>query len=152
MGIKKFFQKAGNWVRDKFHKAKNIVKKFAKPVVKVVKKVTDFIDKTPLAPILNKVTGGIYGLAKKGIDLIPDGAVKDNATKFAEQAKKMADSGTNKVAEMQDKAKHIIDKGKQWIDAGQKIGGMAQRIPGIIKGSMPPKVSGIRPSVKPIIP
>jgi hypothetical protein len=149
MGIKKFFQKAGNWVRDKFHKAKNIVKKFTKPVIKVVKKVTDVIDKTPLAPILNKVTGGIYGLAKKGIDLIPDGDVKDNATKFAEQAKKLADTGTSKVAEYQDKAKTIIDKGKQWIDAGQKIGGLAKQIPGIIKGGMPQRNIG---AVKPLIP
>ena len=124
MGLKKFFKKAGSWVKDKFHKAKNAVVKFAKPVIKVVKRVTDFVDKTPLAPILNKVTGGIYGLAKKGIDLIPDGEVKNNATKFAEQAKKMADSGTSKVAEMQDKAKHMIDKGRDYIGRGQKAYGI----------------------------
>ena len=59
MGLKKFFKKAGAWVKDKFHKAKNVVTKFAKPVVKVVKKVTDFIGKTPIAPILDRVTGGI---------------------------------------------------------------------------------------------
>ena len=37
MGLKKFFKRAGAWVKDKFHKAKNVVTKFAKPVVKIVK-------------------------------------------------------------------------------------------------------------------
>ena len=151
MGLKRFFKKAGAWIKDKFHKAKNVVTKFAKPVVRVVKKVTDFIGKTPIAPILDRVTGGIYGTIKKGIDLIPDGAVKDNVNKFADQAKKMADNTSSKIGEIQDKANQVIDKVKQWVDAGQKIGGL-------IKSQKP--LSGIRPvarlavmpSVKPIIP
>ena len=62
MGIKRFFKKAGAWIKDKFHKAKNVVTKFAKPVVKVVKNVADFIGKTPLAPIINTATGGAFNV------------------------------------------------------------------------------------------
>ena len=131
MGLKRFFKKAGAWVKDKFHKAKNVVTKFAKPVVGIVKKATDFIGKTPIAPILDKVTGGLYGTAKKVIDLIPDGTVKDNANKFADQAKKTADQAIGKVDEYQNKANQVIDKGKQAVD--------------IIKQS--PVVTGARPAV-----
>jgi hypothetical protein len=153
--LKRFFKKAGAWFKDKFHKAKNVVVKFAKPVVRVVKKVTDFIGKTPIAPILNKVTGGVYGLVKKGIDLIPDGAVKDNVNKFADQAKKIADNTSSKIGDMQDKANQVIDKGKQWVDAGQRIRDYVKKQQPILK-----PLSGIRsvakpavmPNVKPIIP
>ena len=117
MGLKKFFKKAGAWVKDKFHKAKNVVTKFAKPVVGVVKKVTDFIGKTPIAPILDRVTGGIYGIVKKGVDLIPDGNVKNNVNKFADQAKKIADSTSSKIGDIQDKANQVIN-------VGQKMGGL----------------------------
>ena len=138
MGLKKFFKKAGAWVKDKFHKAKNVVTKFAKPVVGVVKKVTDFIGKTPIAPILDKVTGGIYGMVKKGIDLIPDGSVKDNVNKFTDQAKKVADSTIGKVDEYQNKANQVIDKGKQWVNAGQRIGGLIkQQAPKLIASAKP---------------
>ena len=152
MGLKRFFKKAGAWFKDKFHKAKNVVVKFAKPVVRVVKKVTDFIGKTPIAPILNKVTGGVYGLVKKGIDLIPDGAVKDNVNKFADQAKKIADNTSSKVGEIQDKANQVIDKGKQWVDAGQKIGGLIKSQPILRGGVRPVPRLAVMPSVKPIIP
>ena len=127
MGLKKFFKKAGAWVKDKFHKAKNVVTKFAKPVVGVVKKVTDFIGKTPIAPILDRVTGGIYGIVKKGVDLIPDGNVKNNVNKFADQAKKIADSTSSKIGDIQDKANQVIN-------VGQKMGGL------------------MRASVKPLVP
>ena len=86
MGIKKFFKKAGAWVKDKFHKAKNVVTKFAKPVVKIAQKVGDFIQKTPLGPILNAKTGGLFGIGKRIIDAIPTGSVKDNAQKFINKA------------------------------------------------------------------
>ena len=140
MGLKKFFKKAGGWIKDKFHKAKNVVTKFAKPVVNVVKKVTDFIDKTPIAPILNGVTGGIYNTAKKVIDLIPDGSVKENVNKFTDQAKKVADSTIGKVDEYQNKANQVIDKGKQWVNTAQKMGGLVRTQPRLI------------PSVKPLVP
>ena len=122
MGIKSFFKKVGGWVKDKFHKVKNVVTKFAKPVVTVVKKVTDFIGKTPIAPILNKVTGGVYGLVKSGIDMIPDGKVKENVTKFAENAKVQADTAIGKVDQIQDKANQVIDKGTNGLTAGSNLG------------------------------
>ena len=142
MGLKRFFKKAGAWIKDKFHKAKNVVTKFAKPVVRVVKKVTDFIGKTPIAPILDRVTGGIYGTIKKGIDLIPDGAVKDNVNKFTDQAKKIADNTSSKIADMQDKAKQVIDTGQKIHDFVKK-----QPILGGVRSLRRPI-----PSVKPLTP
>ena len=113
MGLKRFFKKAGSWIKDKFHKAKNVVTKFAKPVVRVVKKVTDFIGKTPLAPIINTATGGIFDTVRKVTNLIPDGAVKDNVQNFTKKAEQIRDTAANKVADMQNKANAVIDKGKQ---------------------------------------
>ena len=124
MGLKKFFKKAGGWIKDKFHKVKNVVAKFAKPVVKVVKNVTDWVDKTPLKPILDKVTGGIYSTVKGAIDLIPDGDVKNNATKFADNAKRKADEVSGKIGDYHEKAKGLIDKGRDYIDRGQKAYGI----------------------------
>ena len=145
MGLKRFFKKAGAWIKDKFHKAKNVVTKFAKPVVRVVKKVTDFIGKTPIAPILDRVTGGIYGTIKKGIDLIPDGSVKDNVNKFTDQAKKIADNTSSKIADMQDKAKQVID-------TGQKIHDFVKKQPILRGGVRPVARLAVMPGVKPIIP
>lgn len=113
MGLKRFFKKAGAWVKDKFHKAKNVVTKFAKPVVKVVKKVTDFIGKTPLAPIINGATGGVFNVVHGLTKLIPDGKVKDNVQNFTKKAEQMRDTAVNKVADVQSKANAVIDKGKQ---------------------------------------
>lgn len=159
MGIKKFFKKAGAWIKDKFHKAKNIVTKFAKPVVGVVKKVTDFIGQTPIAPILNKVTGGVYGMVKKGIDLIPDGTVKENVNKFADQAKRVSDTAISKADEYQHKANQVIDKGKQWVNAGQKIADLVKNASNKVSGIRPtnlPPVQGrqlfLRSSGRPLVP
>ena len=113
MGLKRFFKKAGAWVKDKFHKAKNVVTKFAKPVVKVVKKVTDFIGKTPLAPIINGATGGVFNVVHGLTKLIPDGKVKDNVQNFTKKAEQMRDTAVNKVADVQSKANAVVDKGKQ---------------------------------------
>ena len=113
MGLKRFFKKAGAWVKDKFHKAKNVVTKFAKPVVRVVKKVTDFIGKTPLAPIINGATGGVFNVVHGLTKLIPDGKVKDNVQNFTKKAEQMRDTAVNKVADVQSKANAVIDKGKQ---------------------------------------
>ena len=113
MGLKRFFKKAGAWVKDKFHKAKNVVTKFAKPVVKVVKKVTDFIGKTPLAPIINGATGGVFNVVHGLTKLIPDGKVKDNVQNFTKKAEQIRDTAVNKVADVQSKANAVIDKGKQ---------------------------------------
>ena len=113
MGIKKFFKKVGGWVKDKFHKAKNVVAKFAKPVIKVAKKVVNFVDKTPLGPVLSKVSGGIFDTAKKVINLLPDGEVKKNTQNFANKAESTAGQVVNKVENVQNKARDIIDRGKQ---------------------------------------
>ena len=53
MGLKKFFKKAGDWVKDKFHKAKNVVTKFAKPVPGRNAAIVAGIDTMELA----KITG-----------------------------------------------------------------------------------------------
>ena len=112
MGIKKFFKKVGGWVKDKFHKAKNVVTKFAKPVVKVAKKVVNFIDKTPLAPIINGFTGGLFDKGRKLLNLLPDGDVKKKAEEFTNKAEEAVKHGTDKVNEYQDKARGLIDRGR----------------------------------------
>ena len=113
MGLKKFFKKAGDWVKDKFHKAKNVVTKFAKPVVGIVKKAVDFVGKTPLAPIINTATGGAFNIVKGISSLIPDGSVKNNVNKFTQKAESIRDNAINKVNDIQSKANTVIDKGKQ---------------------------------------
>ena len=112
MGLKKFFKKAGAWVKDKFHKAKNVVTKFAKPVIGVVKKAVDFVGKTPLAPILNTATGGAFNVIKNVSKFIPDGAVKDNINKFTNKAEQIRDAAVNKVADVQNKVNSAVDRGR----------------------------------------
>lgn len=124
MGIKKFFKKVGGWVKDKFHKAKNVVAKFAKPVIKVAKKVVNFVDKTPLGPVLSKVSGGIFDTAKKVINLLPDGEVKKNAQNFANKAESTAGQVVNKVENVQNKAQGLIDKGRDLFDRGKQAAGI----------------------------
>ena len=119
MGIKKFFKKIGGWVKDKFHKAKNAVAKFAKPVVKVAKKVVNFVDKTPLGPVLSKVSGGIFDGVKKVINILPDGEVKNNVQNFANKAESTAGQVVNKVENAQNKARDIVDRGKRVSDVIQ---------------------------------
>ena len=115
MGLKKFFKKAGGWIKDKFHKVKNVVTKFAKPVVKVVKNVADFIGKTPLAPIINTATKGAFNVVHGLTKLIPNGAVKDKVESFTKKAEQVRDQAASKVQDLQDKANTVIDKGKQAI-------------------------------------
>ena len=116
MGIKRFFKKVGNWVKDKFHKAKNVVSKFAKPVLRVGKKVIDFVGKTPIAPIIDKATHGAFSIAKGISNLIPDGNVKENANKFISNAENVRDKAVGKVADAQAKTNYWIDKGKDAIN------------------------------------
>jgi hypothetical protein len=130
MGIKKFFKKVGGWVKDKFHKVKNAVAKFAKPVVKVAKKVVNFVDKTPLGPVLSKVTGGVFDGVKKVINILPDGEVKNNVQNFANRAESTAGQVVHKVENIQDKARDVIDRG--------------QRLSDIIKSRIRPRVAVIR--------
>ena len=110
MGIKKFFKGVGNWVKDKFHKAKNVVTKYAKPVVKVAKKVVNFIDKTPIAPVINSFTGGLFDKGRRLLNLLPDGKVKENAQKFTDKAEEAVKHGTNKIDEYQGRARGMVDK------------------------------------------
>ena len=134
MGILNFFKKAGGWIKDKFHKAKNVVKKFAKPVIKVAKGVVNFIDKTPIAPILSKVSGGIFDTAKKVINFLPDGEVKKNVENFAHKAESTAGQVIDKVGNLQDKAKDMIDRGRKISD--------------VISGGGSKVLNGIRPMNK----
>ena len=120
MGIKKFFKKAGAWVKDKFHKVKNVVVKYGKPVVKIVKNVTDWVDKTPLKGILNNATGGLYSMGKGIVDLIPTGDVKDNANRWLDDTKKKADNISEKVGHYQDEARRVIDKGRDYYRRGEQ--------------------------------
>ena len=130
MGLKRFFKKVGGWVKDKFHKVKNVVTKFAKPVVSVVKKAVDFVGKTPLAPIINTATGGAFNIVKKVADFIPDGAVKDNVNKFTNRAEQIRDRVVDKVDTAQNRFNTAVDRGRQ--------------IGGVIRQNIP--------SVKPIMP
>lgn len=116
MGLKKFFKKVGGWVKDKFHKVKNVVHKFAKPVLGVVKKAVDFVGSTPLAPIVNKATGGAFNIIKGVSNLIPDGAVKDNVNRFTNQAEQIKDRVVNRVDQVQNKINTAVDRGKQMGD------------------------------------
>ena len=120
MGIKKFFKKAGAWIKDKFHKAKNVVVKYGKPIVKLVKNVTDWVDKTPLKGILNNATGGLYSMGKGIVDLIPTGDVKDNANRWLDDTKKKADNISEKVGHYQDEARKVIDKGRDYYRRGEQ--------------------------------
>ena len=113
MGIKSFFKKVGGWVKDKFHKAKNVVSKFVKPVAKVAKKVVNFVDKTPIGPTLSKVSGGIYDTVKKVVNILPDGEVKKNVQNFTDKAQAATGQVIDKAVHIQDKAKDIIDRGRQ---------------------------------------
>lgn len=130
MGLKRFFKKVGSWVKDKFHKVKNVVTKFAKPVVSVVKKAVDFVGKTPLAPIINTATGGAFNIVRKVADFIPDGAVKDNVQKFTNRAEQIRDRVVDKVDTAQNRINTAVDRGRQ--------------IGGVIRQNIP--------SVKPIMP
>ena len=115
MGIKNFFKKVGGWVKDKFHKVKNGVTKFAKVVAPVVKKGIDFIDKTPIAPIINGVTGGLFNKAKDLINILPDGSVKDKLNEYRNKAEGFKNRVVDEVDKRQNQARDIIDKGRNAI-------------------------------------
>ena len=115
MGIKKFFKRAGNWIKDKFHTVKNGVTKFVKVVAPVVKKGIDFIDKTPIAPIINTFTGGLFDKGKKLIDLLPGGTVKDKANEYINKAEQFKDRAVNEIDKRQNQARDVIDKGRNAI-------------------------------------
>ena len=112
MGIKSFFKRTGNWLKDKFHTIKNGVTKFAKVAAPVIKKGVDFIDKTPIAPMVNAYTGGLFDKAKKLIDFLPDGAVKDKLNAYSGKAEEMRNRVVDEIDKRQNQAKDMIDKGR----------------------------------------
>ena len=116
MGIKSFFKRTGNWLKDKFHTIKNGVTKFAKVAAPVIKKGVDFIDKTPIAPIVNAYTGGLFDKAKKLIDILPDGTVKDKLNNYTDKAEEMRNRAVDEIDKRQYQARDMIDKGRNAID------------------------------------
>ena len=116
MGIKNFFKKVGGWVKDKFHKVKNGVTKFAKVVAPVVKKGIDFIDKTPIAPIINGVTGGLFNKAKDLINILPDGSVKDKLNEYRNKAEGFKNRVVDEVDKRQNQAREFINRGRGVVD------------------------------------
>ena len=113
MGLKKFFKKFGGWVKDKFHAAKNGVQKFAKVVVPAVQKGVNFIDKTPIGGIVNSLTGGAFDKARRLINLIPGGKVKEKAEEYMNKAEDMRNKAVNEIDKRQDQARGLIDRAKQ---------------------------------------
>ena len=134
MGIRSFFKRAGNWVKDKFHAVKNGVTKFAKAAAPIIKKGVNFIDKTPISGVINTFTGGAFDKAKKLIDLLPDGSVKDKINEYKNKAEDMRNRVVDEVDKRQNQARGLIDKGREIIDKGQK----AWDIVGGSKGLAPP--------------
>ena len=121
MGLRKFFKKAGGWIKDKFHKVKNGVVKFAKAAAPVAKKVVNFIDKTPLSGVINTATGGLFEGAKKVINMLPDGKVKEAATNFTNKAEAVKNNVNSELDKRQEQAKGLIDRGREALDKGKAI-------------------------------
>ena len=120
MGLKKFFKKIGGWVKDKFHKATHAVGKVVGKAVPVVKKVVNFVDKTPIGGIVNSFTGGLFDKAKKVINLIPDGKVKDTLNNYTNKAEEFKNKAVDEINKRQDQARGLIDKGRDLIDRGKQ--------------------------------
>ena len=120
MGLKKFFKKIGGWVKDKFHKGVNAVKKFGKivkdKVVPIVKKGVNFINNTPIGGIVNSFTGGALDKANRILNYIPDGKVKDKLKDMVTKATDIKNNVVNEIDKRQDQAKDLISKGNNFID------------------------------------
>ena len=121
MGIRKFFKKVGGWVKDKFHAVKNGVTKFAQKAAPVVKKVVNFVDKTPIGAIANSFTGGMFSKAKDLINMLPEGKVKDTVSNFTNKAEQFKDKAINEIDKRQEQARGLIDKGRNALDKGKAI-------------------------------
>ncbi len=124
MGIKKFFKKVGGWVKDKFHAAKTGVQKFAKVVkenvIPAVQKGMNFIDKTPIGGIVNSFTGGVFDKARRLINLIPGGKVREKAEEYVNKAEDVRNKAVNEIDKRQEQARNFADKFKQGM---QIVGG-----------------------------
>ena len=124
MGLKRFFKKVGGWFKDKFHAAKTGVQKFGKvvkeKVVPVVQKGINFIDKTPIGGIVNSFTGGAFDKARRLINLIPGGKVKEKAEEYMNKAEDIRNKAVNEIDKRQDQARGLIDKGREVIDRAKQ--------------------------------
>ena len=128
MGIKKWLKNAGGWVKDKFHKAKNIVQKYAKPVVQTVRNVMNGLNDSPFGGAINAATGGIFDNIRRFVNWIPVGSsVKNNVDKFAnrldnDKAKQfVGKDGIRKFNDVIDKGKEVIGAGKAVLGAGNSL-------------------------------
>ncbi len=120
MGIKKFFKKIGNgvkngvsWAKDKFHKTVNVVKKFAKPVMGVVDKVSGVLSMVPGK--IGLIAGGVNaanGVANKVLDQIPDGAAKNKLKAAQGKTTNTANNVLTKVGNIADKANDYVQRGQ----------------------------------------
>lgn len=138
MGIKKFFKKVGGWFKDKFHAAKTGVQKFGKivkdKVVPVIQKGVNFIDKTPIGGIVNTFTGGAFDKARRLINLIPGGKVKEKAEEYVNKAEDVRKRAVDEIDKRQDQARDVIDRGRGVLDKFKQ--GMNIMIGG--KNGLPP--------------
>lgn len=120
MGIKKFFKKIGNgvkngvsWAKDKFHKTVNVVKKFAKPVMGAVDKVSGLLSMVPGK--IGLIAGGVNaanGVANKVLDQIPDGAAKNKLKAAQGKTTNTANNVLTKVGNIADKANDYVQRGQ----------------------------------------
>ncbi len=120
MGIKKFFKKIGSgikkgasWAKDKFHKTVNVVKKFAKPVMGAVDKVSGLLSMVPGK--IGLIAGGVNaanGVANKVLDQIPDGAAKNKLKAAQGKTTNTANNVLTKVGNIADKANDYVQRGQ----------------------------------------
>ena len=125
MGIKRFFKKVGGWFKDKFHKVKDGVTKFAKAVLPVAKKIGGALLNSPLGDKLNGFLPGAKDAAKSVISLLPDGKVKERVNEFSDQAFNKASDVANEINKRQEQARDFVDRGREVID---KLGAIKQNM------------------------
>ena len=125
MGIKKWFKRTGGWFKDKFHAAKTGVQKFAKVVkenvVPAVQKGMNFIDKTPLSGVINAYTGGAFDKARRLINLIPNGNVKDKMNAYVNKGEEFKNNMNSELDKRQNQARDLMHKGVELYDKGREI-------------------------------
>ncbi len=125
MGIQKYFKRVGGWIKDKFHRAASGVRKFNKivkdNVVPAVQKGMNFIDSTPLSPIINAYTGGAFDKARKLINLIPNGNVKDKMNAYVNKGEEFKNKMNSEIDKRQNQARDLMHKGVELYDKGKEI-------------------------------
>ncbi len=126
MGIKKFFKKVGSgikkgasWVKDKFHKTVNVVKKFGKHVLYVANKVSGYLAMVPgkVGMVASGINAGT-GIANDILDKIPNGNVKNKVSTLVNQAGSQANDKLNQFG---NKVQQISDKVNQGMNIAKDI-------------------------------